>query len=398
MGPTRTARKTRQENSHTRLHKRTCKENPSKENQSKYVTVTADISNRVNTYSNFICNLTEGIELIGEYEVGVSDFMYNNDFSVSVGTIIVNVPTYFNSRSNTNETVEQELQNMKESVTACQLDVNSCRDNFHAKLREYFKLDTKKDSDKCKQVMLELDQEFELFTKALEKVIRTVQIYTIFYPEVQALCSITDQLKVIYEEFNNQTDRVSEDDRSNIIRMFRVMQTTAPTILSFADNVKMRLNLQITIRDRSSSSQIAQEIHGKYPGFFFLSNSNLVVKPYIELLNMTDSLDKLFQFKNKTLFSRNRDCVQLIRHFSIFTDIISENSIFAKNEAVIRIIKPDGKEGDFISKSFDRPHYLPCNKTFINKISIQIKDNTSNFIQFNTGPVILKLHFKSCTR
>jgi hypothetical protein len=86
--------------------------------------------------------------------------------------------------------------------------------------------------------------------------------------------------------------------------------------------------------------------------------------------------------------------VKLVQNLILFTDIIGENYVLNKNQQVLKIIKPEGNLGDYCEKSYERPHYLLCNKTFINRIRIQIKDNNHNTIHFNTPGIIAKIHIK----
>ncbi len=95
--------------------------------------------------------------------------------------------------------------------------------------------------------------------------------------------------------------------------------------------------------------------------------------------------------KETVLYSKTS---KYIHNFLIFTDIISDNQVLNKNQQIMKIIKPEGVCGDYIEKIFDRPHYLQCNKTYISKINIQIRDNNFNFINFSSGSVICKLHLK----
>ena len=94
--------------------------------------------------------------------------------------------------------------------------------------------------------------------------------------------------------------------------------------------------------------------------------------------------------KNKLIFKIGKR-LELIKCMHICTDIISDS--FA-DKPLLKTLKPEGEIGEYIIKSFDKPHYQKVRQTYINTINIKIYDHNFNFIRFNRGPIIIKLHFQ----
>jgi hypothetical protein len=138
------------------------------------------------------------------------------------------------------------------------------------------------------------------------------------------------------------------------------------------------LNVQVFSTDKSST---VIDIP------YFIKDNKLV--DTFEFQNFTSNFF-VINSENKIILNAHK----YVQNFLIFTDIISENQVLNKSQPILKIIKPEGKLGDYCEKWYERPHYLLCNKTFLNRIFIQIKDNNLNLIHFNSPGVILKLHFK----
>ena len=53
-----------------------------------------------------------------------------------------------------------------------------------------------------------------------------------------------------------------------------------------------------------------------------------------------------------------------------------------------------GEHGSYVSKNFERPHYVPLNKKIFDTISINIRDEAGDLVAFEHGKVIVTLHFR----
>ena len=57
---------------------------------------------------------------------------------------------------------------------------------------------------------------------------------------------------------------------------------------------------------------------------------------------------------------------------------------------MLRIVNIDGDDGQIITKTFD----VPINRKSIDRIQCNIKDDTNQLVPFESGKVIVTLHFK----
>ena len=53
-----------------------------------------------------------------------------------------------------------------------------------------------------------------------------------------------------------------------------------------------------------------------------------------------------------------------------------------------------GEHRNYVSKNFERPHYVSLNKKVFDMISINIRDEAGDLVAFEHGKVIITLHFR----
>ena len=61
---------------------------------------------------------------------------------------------------------------------------------------------------------------------------------------------------------------------------------------------------------------------------------------------------------------------------------------------VLCTVTVKGEHGSYVSKNFERPHYVPLNKKIFDTISINIRDEAGDLVAFEHGKVIITLHFR----
>ena len=61
---------------------------------------------------------------------------------------------------------------------------------------------------------------------------------------------------------------------------------------------------------------------------------------------------------------------------------------------VLRTVTVKGEHGSYVSKNFERPHYVPVNKKIFDTISINIREEAGDLVAFEHGKVIITLHFR----
>ena len=89
--------------------------------------------------------------------------------------------------------------------------------------------------------------------------------------------------------------------------------------------------------------------------------------------------------------------LEAVGAFYIYTDIITHQFIGDANVKVIRVVALDneyGMKAQYINKIYDMPHYVPLERNNIETINITIKDSTGENVPFESGKIVLKLHFR----
>ena len=61
---------------------------------------------------------------------------------------------------------------------------------------------------------------------------------------------------------------------------------------------------------------------------------------------------------------------------------------------LLRTVAVQGQDGDVMTKTYGKPHYVPVNTNKFDTIEINIKNDVGENISFETGKVICKLHFQ----
>ena len=80
------------------------------------------------------------------------------------------------------------------------------------------------------------------------------------------------------------------------------------------------------------------------------------------------------------------------QYFYVCTDIIKSQYHSDVVAPVLRTVTVKGEHGSYVSKNFERPHYVPLNKKTFGTISINIRDETGDIVAFEHGKVIITLH------
>ena len=82
------------------------------------------------------------------------------------------------------------------------------------------------------------------------------------------------------------------------------------------------------------------------------------------------------------------------QYFYVYTDIIKSQYHGDVVVPVLRTVTVKGEHGSYVSKNFERPHYVPLNKKIFDAISINIRDEAGDLVAFEHGKVIITLHFR----
>ena len=78
----------------------------------------------------------------------------------------------------------------------------------------------------------------------------------------------------------------------------------------------------------------------------------------------------------------------------VYSDVIQAQIVGDSMVPLLRILSVEGKDGDIISKTFQDPPFYPVSRKTIDQIQVNIKDDTGRKVPFESGRVIVQLHFK----
>ena len=78
----------------------------------------------------------------------------------------------------------------------------------------------------------------------------------------------------------------------------------------------------------------------------------------------------------------------------VYCDTVQAQFVGDALVPLLRIVPVEGVDGRRVSKSFERPHYLPVSRREFETIEVNIKRDTGESVPFELGKVSLTLHFR----
>lgn len=78
----------------------------------------------------------------------------------------------------------------------------------------------------------------------------------------------------------------------------------------------------------------------------------------------------------------------------VYTDIVRHQIVGDYYVPLLRCVPIRGVNSEFVTLTFDKPHYIPVNKDHANTISVEIKTDQNRNVSFRFGKVIVKLHLR----
>ena len=357
---------------------------------SHHVTISCDLNYLNNTSSNFYSLLAEPLTLASKYEVALTEIYYPIDYNVEL-PVEVRAPSYFkfqnpNSQPYFDRGLNYDLKTEEDLLKkkTAHLEIGHAESysilvtelTEYPTMRRHFKLihDFHHYESRTNIIFEHVKQYPNLFTLFN---LRSSEIANIGHLLVNITSLLKDQLTELETHFFNQAQKFVINFKGRI------------DLVQKSENIQY--SQRITLPDRASSSILYELMFKQFSGLFFSNRDRqqFIIKPFCEI-----EANAFFSIIDKKITIKKKECVALAKSFSIHTDIIEENIVFNKMAPVLKIIKPEGIYTDYICKSFENPHFLRVNKTFISTILIQIKDQDNNFVQFNSGSIVIKLHFR----
>lgn len=134
-------------------------------------------------------------------------------------------------------------------------------------------------------------------------------------------------------------------------------------------------------------SNILKRVHIKIVKEY--AKSVTLSKAIADILGFTETHITLsFTGSKEPEFKGGVDCMY------IYANILQPQIVGDIFAPLLRIVNVEGSYPNIIDKTFDFPHYVPILVKNISEIEINIKDDQNNFVNFITGKVIIKLHFR----
>ena len=78
----------------------------------------------------------------------------------------------------------------------------------------------------------------------------------------------------------------------------------------------------------------------------------------------------------------------------VYTDIIHSQHVGDVKVPFLRIVGVDGQHGNSVTKTSERPQYLPVCRHTLDITEIDIEDDAGDSISFQHGKLVVKLHFR----
>jgi hypothetical protein len=359
-----------------------------------YVTLQADIGYSHNTFSNFYSVLDQPLVLSDSYEVGLTEIIYPVDYKANYGSMRFKVPSYmiFEERPNyLNQSAENDAAYVSATLDQVEKSRQPVQKAFFELLNEYLDIE-KSDSDKAKQILIEMNKNYELLDEAIGRGVNVLRRFSTVGPHALKLfkiySDIHEQYMTVYKKLVKFEHNTVE--RNQIIHMIRNLSRHRELLLS---KNQSNIDIEIELSDRLEKARLADEIHKHLSPFYYFKNNVFSLKPYVEIENISENLNHLFIHEPKKLEIKSIARSQHIKFFKIMTNIIDDSLVFNKNQAILKLFKAEGAFSDLVERVFDRPQYHSTNRTYISKIQIQIVDQNNKYVNFVSTP-ILKLHFR----
>lgn len=116
-----------------------------------------------------------------------------------------------------------------------------------------------------------------------------------------------------------------------------------------------------------------------------------------EFRSMVGGLDEYVYHTGRIETKQRYDLQNGFHSLYVYSDICEPQFVGDVMAPLLRTVALRGKRGEYISKIFDVPHYIPVALNGINSIEINIKDDTGEDVSFLDGKVVCKLHFRPKT-
>lgn len=117
-------------------------------------------------------------------------------------------------------------------------------------------------------------------------------------------------------------------------------------------------------------------------------------------ISLVKGLANILGFKEDTTISKKTTALNTVNlegalhSLFVYSDVIQAQVVGDTMVPLLRIVNVEGTYGETISKTFQDPPYFPISRKMIVCIEVNIKDHTGKNIPFESGKLIVQLHFR----
>jgi uncharacterized protein YccT (UPF0319 family) len=89
-----------------------------------------------------------------------------------------------------------------------------------------------------------------------------------------------------------------------------------------------------------------------------------------------------------------KSMLNVIKSLYVYSDIVDHQYIGDESAPLLRFVAVEEQKDVYIDCVYDSPHYVPVIRNSIETIEIDIRSNYGEKIKFQSGHVLVKLHFR----
>ena len=104
--------------------------------------------------------------------------------------------------------------------------------------------------------------------------------------------------------------------------------------------------------------------------------------------------ERLVINNSKIIAPHRMDLTRGLHSFFVYCDIVEHQLVGDANVPLLRSLAVKGNIGDVVDHAFDNVHYMGLSRSTFQELHIHITDDTGKEVPFDSGRVIVKLHFR----
>jgi len=78
----------------------------------------------------------------------------------------------------------------------------------------------------------------------------------------------------------------------------------------------------------------------------------------------------------------------------VYCDLLEHVPVGDVEAPLLRVVSAQGKNGETINRTYEKPRYIPLQKKNFDSVEIFIRDDLGNLIPFESGKLTVTLHFR----